>query len=340
MSRSSLAALAALILVGACTGTVPATPPAPTPAAQPTPAGPPTPTPDLATSCTGQPPSGQATRYPGWPPDETFELVPVPVSSELAVGSNRVLLNLIDNQNNQLASPERPVEMRFYDLGNDPATPALTVEADYLPTTEELPGLYRASPVEFPCWGDWGLEAVTTEPEGGERVGRMVFSVRPTSSTPAVGAPAPASDTPTADSADDIAAISTDTQPDPAFYRTSVEDALAEDRPFLLIFSTPAFCATRTCGPALDIVKSAAADFRDEVTFIHVEPYRLRQVDGSAQLELDERNQPIVVEAVREWGLTSEPYIFVVGADGRVAAKLEGVASEQEIEAALRQVAD
>lgn len=340
MTRSSLAAIAALILVCACGGSVPATSPAATPAGQPTPVGQPTPTPDLATSCTGQPPTGQATRYPGWPPDETFELVPIPVSSELAVGPNRVLLNLVDGQNNQLASPEREVEMRFYDLAGDPATPAVTVDAEYLPTTDELPGLYRASPVEFTCWGDWGLEAVTTEPDGAERVGRMVFSVRPTSSTPPVGAPAPASDTPTADSPEEIAAISTDTEPDPAFYGTSVEQALAEDRPFLLIFSTPAFCATRTCGPALDIVKSAATDFRDEVTFIHVEPYRLRQVDGNAQLELDGSNRPIAVEAVSQWGLLSEPYIFVVGADGRVAAKMEGVASEEEIEAALREVTD
>lgn len=322
------------VLLAAC-GAAPASSPTLAP-----PVGPPTPTPDLSTSCSGTLPTGEARRYEGWPPDATFELIPIPVSSELAVGHNRVLVNLIDNANNQLASPERAVELRFYDLAADPATPAISVAADYMPTTEELPGLYRAAPVNFPCWGEWGLEALTAEPDGSQRNGRMIFSVRPTSSTPAIGAAAPASDTPTAQAAADIAQISTDTTPDPAFYSTSVAQALAGGRPFLVIFSTPAFCATRTCGPALDIVKQAAADYGDEVAFIHVEPYRLDIVDGRAQLLLDENNRPVVVDAVLEWGLPSEPYIFVVDGDGRVSAKFEGVAAEDEIEAALRAVAD
>ncbi|HUG46921.1 MAG TPA: hypothetical protein VMP67_00760 [Candidatus Limnocylindria bacterium] len=298
------------------------------------------PTADPSTSCTGQPPTGQALVHPGWPPEETFELVPILASSELAVGQNRVLLSLLDDENNQLASPERPVEMRFYNLAADPAQPAVTAQAEYMPTTEALPGLYRAAGVEFECWGEWGLEALTAEPDGSQRVGRMVFPVRPTSSTPAIGAPAPASQTPTAATPQEIAAISTDTQPDPDLYTTSVDSALAEGRPFLLIFSTPAFCATRTCGPALDIVKAAAADYGEEVAFIHVEPYELRLVEGSPQLALDERNQPVVVESVREWGLPSEPYIFVVDAEGRVAAKMEGVAAEDEIRDALEAVGD
>lgn len=343
MNRLIVAALAALLAVAACAApTPPAGSPA-GPATQPPAApatGPGTPTPDLSTSCSGEAASGEARRYAGWPPEETFELVPIPVSTELAVGPNRVLLNLIDTQNNQLASPERAVEMRFYDLAADPATPVVVAEADYLPTTDSLPGLYRAAPVEFSCWGDWGLEAVTLEPDGAERTGRMIFSVRASTTTPAIGARAPASDTPTAQTADEIAAISTDSEPNAAFYQTSVEQALADRRAFLLIFSTPAFCATRTCGPALDIVKSAALDFGDEVTFIHVEPYRLQLVGGNAQLALDERNQPIVVDAVTEWGLPTEPYIFVVDEQGRVSAKMEGVASPDEIEAALRQVTD
>jgi hypothetical protein len=110
-------------------------------------------------------------------------------------------------------------------------------------------------------------------------------------------------------------------------------------RPFLVIFSTPAFCATRTCGPALDIVKLAAADYTDDVAFIHVEPYELQLVEGRAQLVLDDDNRPVVVDAVLEWGLPTEPYIVVVDGDGRVAAKFEGVAAEDEIEAALAQVA-
>jgi hypothetical protein len=323
------------LLLAACAAAAPATPDPVTPA----PAGPSTPAPDLSTSCSGTIPTGEARRYEGWPPEATFELLPIPVSSELAVGQNRVLVNLVDSANNQLASPERPVELRFFDLAADPATPAISIAASYMPTTEQLPGLYRVAPVNFPCWGDWGLEAITTEPDGSERTGRMLFNVRPSTTTPAIGAQAPASHTPTATTADAIAAISTDTQPNPDFYTTSIDQALADHRPFLVIFSTPAFCATRTCGPALDIVKLAAADYTDDVAFIHVEPYELQLVEGRAQLVLDDDNRPVVVDAVLEWGLPTEPYIVVVDGDGRVAAKFEGVAAEDEIEAALAQVA-
>lgn len=335
----SLSLIWLVLLLVACAGSPPP-PPGQTSRGPNSPAasGLPAPSFDVSAACSGALP-GQATRYPGWPPGQTFELLPVPVSSELSVGSNRVLLNLLDDKNQPLASPEREVELRFYDLAADPGEPAITIEADYLETTESLPGLYRAAPVKFPCWGEWGLEAVATEPDGSQRSGRMVFSVRPTSSTPPIGAQAPRSDTPTGSTSAEIGAISTDSQPDPDFYGTSVSQALDEGRPFLLIFSTPAFCRTRTCGPALDIVKSVAPEFKDDVAFIHVEPYQLEIANGRAQPVLGEQNQPLVVESVLEWGLPAEPYIFVVDEDGRVTAKLEGVASAEELEDALRQVA-
>ena len=123
-----------------------------------------------------------------------------------------------------------------------------------MPTIAGRPGLYRAQ-VSFDSAGDWGLEVVTTEADGTSRSGRMVFSVQPTGTTPKVGDAAPASDTPTAQTAAEIAQISTDTNPDPDFYRQSVAQALAAHEPFVLVFATPAFCVSATCGPTLDLVK-------------------------------------------------------------------------------------
>lgn len=292
---------------------------------------------DLSGSCSGTVPGAVATRYPGWPPDATAELVPVPVSTELAVGENRFLLNLLDASNEPLAAPDRSVEMRFFDLAADAEIPATTAQGAFLETAEGLPGLYRAD-VRFPCWGEWGVEVVAREADGTERTGRAIFPVRPRTTTPVIGGEAPASETPTADSAEEIAAISTDDDPDPDFYTTSVEQALTAGEPFLVIFSTPAFCRTRTCGPALDIVKSVAPDYADDVTFIHVEPYELAMADGRLQPVLSEQNLPVPVPAVTEWGLPTEPYIFVVDGEGLVRAKMEGVASADEIRAALDQV--
>jgi hypothetical protein len=75
------------------------------------------------------------------------------------------------------------------------------------------------------------------------------------------------------------------------------------------------------------------------MTFIHVEPYQLQFVDGGLRPVLDSQNLPISVPATNEWGLPTEPYIFVVDSSGRVTAKFEGIASPEELQAAFSQVA-
>lgn len=276
--------------------------------------------------------------YPGWPPNAPSELIPVPVSTELVVGPNRLLVNLIDQKNEPLASPTLPVEFKLYDLAEDPAAAKIDQQGTYLPTIEGRPGLYRLSP-SFDAAGDWGLEAIASEPDGTKQTGRMVFQVLQSGSTPAIGAPAPTSPTPTATTAAQIATISSDTSPDPEFYKISEPDALAAHKPFVLIFATPAFCQSATCGPTLNLVKSVAADYKDRLTFIHVEPYKLQTVNGQLQPVFSEQNLPIPIDATNIWGLTTEPYIFVVGADGKVSSKFEGIASDPELRAAFDQVA-
>lgn len=277
--------------------------------------------------------------YPGWPPATTdFELIPVPVTTEITVGPIRLLVNLLDQANASVASPDRPVTFNLYDLAANATQPAVTAQADYMTTIPALPGLYRAM-VDFDSAGAWGLETVTTEMDGAHRTGRMVFEVRATGTTPALGATVPASDTPTATDAAGIAGLSTDDDPDPDFYTTSVKAALAAHEPFVLVFATPAFCQSATCGPTLDVVKQVAADYEGRLTFIHVEPYQLAMTDGHLQPVLTSENLPIPVPAVDEWGLPTEPYVFVVDGSGKLSAKFEGIAAEDELRAAFDAVA-
>src|SRR6188768_2284563 len=82
---------------------------------------------------------------PGWPPEKTdFDLIPVPISTEIVVGSNRMLFNILDKQNQSIASPDRPVELRFYDFATSKTQPASTQQGSYMSTVEGRPGLYRA----------------------------------------------------------------------------------------------------------------------------------------------------------------------------------------------------
>ena len=94
----------------------------------------------------------------------------------------------------------------------------------------------------------------------------------------------------------------------------------------MVIFATPAWCTSQACGPLLDQTKALVPDYPD-VDFVHVEVYEDIQVTSFDDL--------VTVGAVAEWGLPSEPWVFVVEADGTVAISLEGVASDQELRAAI-----
>jgi hypothetical protein len=277
--------------------------------------------------------------YAGWPPNSSYPLIPYPVSTEITVGPNRLLVNLLDaSTNTSTASADHPVQLRLYDMAHDADLPALTTDAAYLPTIATLPGLYRAM-VTFAHAGNWGLEAIQDPGTAQERMGRVLFEVSASGTTPAIGASVQAENTPTATGTAGIAAISTDDDPDPDFYTTSIAGALAAHEPFVVVFATPLFCRSATCGPTLDLVKQVAADYKGRLTFIHVEPYQLTLTDGHLQPVLSADNNPIPIQPVEDWGLQTEPYVFVVGADGKLTAKFEGIASAEELRAAFDAVA-
>ncbi|CAN5601527.1 thioredoxin family protein [soil metagenome] len=315
-SRPSISILMAILVVIACSAPTPATlSPAPT-----------------------------AAGYPGWPggaePLDPPEVIPLLISSDLAAGPNRFVFSLLDRQNELIAGPDVSAGVSFYDLAADPETPVTTQEARFQWTVEGALGAYVSS-VDFPRAGDWGVEVTVERPDMPATTTRAVFPVRTESAAPGIGERVPASDTPTAVTLDEARTISTDTDPNLDFYRLSVADALEAGKPFLVIFSTPAFCRTRTCGPALDIVKDVAADYEGaEVNFLHVEPYQLEAVDGHLQPVVGEGGQPLIVPSMGpdEWNLPTEPYVAVVGEDGTLRAKFEGVAGEEELRAAIDDV--
>ena len=121
--------------------------------------------------------------------------------------------------------------------------------------------------------------------------------------------------------------------------RMTVADAVTSGRPSVILFATPMFCQTAACGPTLDVVKGIAADYKDRITFVHVEPYALRLTDAGIQPDLDADGHLQPVPATVEWGLPTEPYLFVVDEDGTVAAMFEGVMGTDELRAAFEEVA-
>jgi hypothetical protein len=189
--------------------------------------------------------------------------------------------------------------------------------------------------VDFSEAGEWGVEVDVAQSGARPEAARVRFDVQEKGTTVAVGQPAPSVETPVlADVGGDVRKISTDQNPDPALYTTSVKDALARHDPFVLAFATPAFCQSRVCGPTLDTVKKVKAS-EPGVTFINVEPYALQWKDGGLQPVLDANGQLSPVPAVDAYGLLVEPWIFVVDRQGIVRGSFEAVISEKELKAAI-----
>lgn len=248
---------------------------------------------------------------------------PVFASSEIVVGRNRFLVGLLDADDAPIGSPKIDVQIDFYDLERSDEEPVAHADTRFLYTVPGERGLYVAY-ATFDRPGDWGAE-VTIAGDGIDESVRGTFEVRKQASTPAVGAAAPASKTPTARTPKEISRISSDSDPLARFYELSVAEAVRAGEPFVVTFATPKFCSSQVCAPTLDVVKRVARDF-PERAFIHVEVYS----------NLDDPSNLKVVPAVEEWGLPSEPWVFVVDGAGKVAAKYEGAVSPTELERVLR----
>lgn len=169
---------------------------------------------------------------------------------------------------------------------------------------------------------------LVAEPVGAKIQALGTLDVRARSDSVAVGAKAPDSASPTLASAHGIVSqLTTRVPPDRALLRYSIAGSLAARKPFVVTFATPRYCTSRTCGPVVDVVNYVRRRFAASgVRFIHVEVYK--------------ENRPTLGynRWMKQWGLQSEPWTFLVGRDGRIKAKFEGSISAAELEAAIRRL--
>jgi hypothetical protein len=132
--------------------------------------------------------------------------------------------------------------------------------------------------------------------------------------------------TPTPDDAQGIDPICT-ADPVCPLHDVTVADALEDGRPLALLIATPAFCQVTICGPVLDVLLGVADDHPD-VTCLHAEVYVHPHQDLDA-----------MAPVVNELGLTFEPCLVLVGADGRVAERLDTIYDRVELDEALTRLA-
>jgi hypothetical protein len=187
-------------------------------------------------------------------------------------------------------------------------------------------GVYVAHPT-FDEAGSWGVEVTATiKGKKFDPVG-AAFTVLEKGMSVAVGAQAPRSETLTLKDVTDVAEIDTSDPPIGDMHVMTIAQAVTSGKPSVIVFATPAFCLSRVCGPTKEVVDELFQQYRGKANFVHVEPYDLKRARSGEGL--------FPIKAATEWGLQSEPWVFVVDTKGIVAAKFEGVVSMDELKAVL-----
>jgi hypothetical protein len=251
----------------------------------------------------------------------------VPGTEDFAPGAVRYSFLLVDNQGGLVADPHVRVLVASSKDARPLAEATASIEPVGVPGADVAAGdvtrLYVAN-FCVPSAGTYslGFEAAGKRPAQAA----TTIKVRSQPQAPAVGSEAISSDTPTiASTHGNFRLLTTRTPPDRALLRYSVAGSLAAHKPFVVVFATPKFCTSRTCGPVVDVVDAVRKQFASTgVRFIHVEVYK--------------NNNPGLGynQWFKQWHLPTEPWTFLVGGDGKIKQRFEGSVSPAELAAAVK----
>jgi hypothetical protein len=258
-------------------------------------------------------------------------------TSVLTPGENRLAFGVIDKANSFVYG-----KSAIY-IARDPGRTALgpyPAPADSLLTkpafrsqnaaveSSPIAQIYAAK-VPFPQAGNWSALVVTKQ--GATLTGaaaQVEVTAKSKSKIPDVGDRPPRVSTDTvAGAAGNLAAIDTRRPFARELHTVDFKDVLGR-KPVALLFATPQLCQSRVCGPVVDIALQMRQEYGDRMAFIHQEVYRDNQVNKGLRAPL------------QAFHLQTEPWLFTIGRDGRIAARLEGSFGVREfrqaIQAALR----
>jgi hypothetical protein len=256
-------------------------------------------------------------------------------TSVLAPGTNRLAFGVIDKANTFVYG-----KSAIY-IARDPGQTALgpfPAPADSLVTkpafrsqnaaveSSPIAQIYAAK-VRFPKAGAYSVLVVTKQ---GAKLTGAAAQVQVTSKSriPRVGERPPKVSTDTVTSAaGNLAAIDTRRPFARELHEVDFKDVLGR-KPVALLFATPQLCQSRVCGPVVDIALQMKQQYGDRMAFIHQEVYRDNQVNKGLRAPL------------QAFHLETEPWLFTIDRDGRIAARLEGSFGvkefQQAVQAALR----
>jgi hypothetical protein len=267
---------------------------------------------------------------------------PVLVSTDLSVGINRFIVGLVDNIEASLVI-DAQLSFRFYRLEDEDTVAAvdedhatiLVVDKSYTHVHQDGKsethgtgpvGVYVAHK-KFDTSGPWGVAISGLVNELELPTLTLEFMVNDRSRSIPLGDNAARTLQTVLTDVEDIFDIDTSSPPDPHMHNTTIAEAVTSTIPSVILFGSPGLCLSQTCGPVKEAVDAMYEQFGHLVHFIHVEPYDLIKARDIGKL--------VLVPAMSEWGLLTDPWVFVVDSDGRITAKFEGIVTYRELETAL-----
>jgi protein SCO1/2 len=309
--------------------------PAPTPAPVPTATASATPTSGPTPSIAPSPvvPSGAPSPTPVASSTPQVAVRAKLQSSVVRAGPNRIVVTVSDPDNRELAKPDVVASFSFRSL-DDPSLPAVEVPGMFIWVVRGGKAAYVAE-MTLPRAGSYTATLSLDGPAGPIGSADFALTAQERSPTPPIGSQAPSVRTPVAaDVNGNLHLISSDVFPDPRFYEHSVDELLAAHKPFVFTIYSPAFCPTTACGPLLRYMKETASEF-PTMSFVHAEPYLMRDLGGRIQPEYAEGRYTWAAWSIA-YGIPVEPYVFVVDANGTIVASFELIVGSDEIRAAIR----
>ena len=268
------------------------------------------------------------------PPPETRggadEIKPILATTVLRVGSQRVAF-LLTTSESLIKTPQATVNTVY--LGEGEATGQQRT-ANFHLWPYGVRGAYSTE-LDFDRAGPWRLDVEIEGPDGPAKT-QIDIDVAEEIGIPEIGSIPPLTANKTVHTVERLEQLTTDFTPDPDLYQLTIAEGIISGRPTVVVFATPAFCTSPTCGPQVDTVSELKELRKDEANFIHVEIYdNPKEIQGDLSIA-------VIADLIHEWGLSSIPHwfneswTFVLGKDGRIAQRFEGFATLEELDVALQ----
>jgi hypothetical protein len=253
-------------------------------------------------------------------------------SSVFTPGDNRLAFGVIDNQGQFVygktavyvaKTPGAPAKGPYVAPADVLLTPPAYRSKQAATEADPFAAIYAAQ-VPFKQPGQYAVLVATTV--DGKLVAaptQVTVSSHSADPIPEVGEKPPHVQTDTLASAKgDVSKIDTRQPPDD-MHGSSFASVVGK-KPVALLFATPQLCQSRVCGPVVDIAAEMKAKYGKQIDFIHQEVY------------VDNNPKKGIRPPMKAFNLRTEPWLFVVGKDGRITARLEGSVGVKAFEQALK----